>query len=106
MASFDPLLLRFIERLAAVLLGGMAIYLGYRLFQLVPESKESSGRGGLPWNGTVGVSKGGPGDPGNRIDDRRLLKKEINILNAIPQRLRAELPAPDREEVEAAIPRI
>ena len=150
MASFDPLLLRFIERLAVVLLGGMAIYLGYRLFQLVPESKDSSGRVVLPWNVSIVMTRvgpgvffalfgvaavglallrplqidgtdasrsgesrrvsyageGGPEDPGNRIDDRRLLKKEINILNAIPQRLRAELPAPDREEVEAAIPRI
>ena len=53
MVSFDPLLLRFIERLAAVLLGGMAIYLGYRLFQLVPESKDSSGRVVLPWNVSI-----------------------------------------------------
>ena len=150
MASFDPLLLRFIERLAAVLLGGMAIYLGYRLFRLVPETRDNSGRLTLPWNISIVLTRVGPGvffalfgvaavglsllrplqidgtdssrsaearhvsyagegspeDTSRRIDERRLLRKEINILNSIPRRLKAELPAPDKEEVEAAISRI
>ncbi len=40
----DPMVLRFIERLAAVLIGGMSIFLGYRLFHDVPEAHDSSGK--------------------------------------------------------------
>lgn len=57
----DPILLRFLERLTVVLIGGLSIYLGYRLFRLVPEQKESSGKVELPWNTSIMVMRVGPG---------------------------------------------
>ena len=153
MASVDPLFLRFFERLVVVLIGGLAIYLGYRLFQRVPENRDSSGRVTLPWNVSIVMTRVGPGvffalfgastvglslinplqlsdggkaayyggggkpaviyageapsgDPDGKKDARRLLRKEINILNAIPRRLSADLALQDREEVDSAIARI
>jgi hypothetical protein len=57
----DPLVLRFIERITAVLIGGFAIYLGYHLFLRVPEHKDSAGKVMLPWNISVVMSRIGPG---------------------------------------------
>ena len=57
----DPITLRFIERLLAVMIGGLAIYLGYRLFVKIPEQRDSQGKVSLPWNVTVAVSRVGPG---------------------------------------------
>jgi hypothetical protein len=57
----DPLLLRFIERLTAVLIGGLAIYLGYRLFLSVRDYKDSDGKVALPRNISVVMTKVGPG---------------------------------------------
>ena len=56
----DPILLRFIERLTAVLIGGLAIYLGYRLFQSVPEQRDSAGKLELP-KLTIVFTRIGPG---------------------------------------------
>lgn len=44
----DLLMLRVIERVLAVVIGGMSIYLGYRLFIKLPEQKDSSGKVVLP----------------------------------------------------------
>lgn len=58
----DPiLLLRFLERITAVLIGGMAIYLGFRLFLLVPEQRDSAGKLVLPWDISVVMTRVGPG---------------------------------------------
>jgi hypothetical protein len=57
----DPLVLRFFERYTAVLIGGMAIYLGYRLFLSVPKQKDGDGKVTLPWNISVVMSRVGPG---------------------------------------------
>lgn len=57
----DPLVLRFLERITAVLIGGLAIYLGYHLFLRVPEHKDSAGKVMLPWNISVVMSRIGPG---------------------------------------------
>lgn len=57
----DILLLRGIERLAIVLIGGMAIYLGYRLFLAVKAEAEGEARINLPHDVTVMVSRVGPG---------------------------------------------
>jgi hypothetical protein len=57
----DPITWRFVERILAVAIGGMAIYLGYRLFVKVPESRDSQGRLVLPWNITIILSRVGPG---------------------------------------------
>ena len=57
----DPLFLRFIERFTIALSGGMAIYLGYRLFIKVPTHKDSSGKVILPWDISVALTRIGPG---------------------------------------------
>lgn len=43
---FDPFLLRAIERILAVVIGGLAIYFGYRLFLAVPD-QQGEGRAEL-----------------------------------------------------------
>jgi hypothetical protein len=57
----DPLLLRFLERLTVVLFGGMAIYLGFRLFLEVPEHRDSAGKVVLPWDISIVMTRVGPG---------------------------------------------
>lgn len=57
----DPLLLRFIERITAVLIGGLAIYLGYRLFRSVPQQRNSAGKLILPWDISIVMTRVGPG---------------------------------------------
>lgn len=57
----DPLVLRFAERITAVLVGGLAIFLGYRLFISVPELKDASGNFKLPWNISIVMTRIGPG---------------------------------------------
>jgi hypothetical protein len=59
--AMDILLMRGIERLAIVLIGGMAIYLGYRLFLAVKAEAEGEARITLPHDVTVMVSRVGPG---------------------------------------------
>jgi hypothetical protein len=58
---YTDLTLRILERMLAVVIGGMAIYLGYRLFLNVPEHRDSQGKVTLPWNTTVILSRVGPG---------------------------------------------
>jgi hypothetical protein len=57
----ELLLLRFFERITAVLIGGMSIYLGFRLFLEVPEHKDSSGKFALPWDISIVLTRVGPG---------------------------------------------
>jgi hypothetical protein len=57
----DLLQLRVIERVLAVVVGGMSVYLGYRLFIKLPEQKDSSGKVVLPGGISVFVSRIGPG---------------------------------------------
>lgn len=57
----DPLLLRFFERITVVLFAGMAIYLGFRLFLVVPEHKDSTGKFKLPWDISIAMTRVGPG---------------------------------------------
>jgi hypothetical protein len=53
--------LRLAERILAVLIGGLVIYLGYRLFLSIPQSADSEGRFKLPWNTSIVLSRIGPG---------------------------------------------
>jgi hypothetical protein len=53
--------LRVVERILAVLIGGICIYLGYRLFTKLPEAHDSAGRIVLPGNISVIFSRIGPG---------------------------------------------
>lgn len=57
----DTLTLRFLERTACVLIGGMAIYLGYRLFLNIPEAQTGSGNFALPWDISIAITRVGPG---------------------------------------------
>ena len=57
----DPLLLRFLERITVVLIGGMTVYLGFRLFLAVPEQRDGAGKVVLPWNTSIVMTRVGPG---------------------------------------------
>jgi hypothetical protein len=61
----DPLILtiviRGIERLLVVLAGGLAIYLGYRLFIAMPNAERGSGKVNLPGGVSIFLSRVGPG---------------------------------------------
>jgi len=52
--------MRMLERIVAVIIGGISIYLGYRLFILLPTQTEQSGKIKLPGFSVV-LSKVGPG---------------------------------------------
>lgn len=54
-------LMRPIERLLAVGIGGLSIYLGYRMFLALPEHTDASGRVILPGGVDVRLSRIGPG---------------------------------------------
>ena len=57
----DLLQLRVIERVLAVVIGGLSIFLGYRLFIKLPEQKDSSGKIILPGDISIFFSRVGPG---------------------------------------------
>jgi hypothetical protein len=57
----DPALLRSLERILAVGIGGLSIVLGYRLFLALPEQRDSAGTVKLPWNISIVMSRVGPG---------------------------------------------
>jgi hypothetical protein len=57
----DPAILRSLERILAVAIGGMSIWLGYRLFIALPQQRDGSGSFKLPWNISIVVSRVGPG---------------------------------------------
>jgi len=61
----DPLVLtivmRAIERLLVVIGGGIAIYLGYRLFLAMPNVERGSGKVSLPGGVSIYLSRVGPG---------------------------------------------
>ena len=61
----DPLILtivtRAIERVLVVLAGGLAIYLGYRLFIAMPNAERGSGKVNLPGGVSIFLSRVGPG---------------------------------------------
>ncbi len=57
----DWLQLRLIERVLAVIIGGMSVYLGYRLFIKLPRQKDSSGKVMLPGDVNIFFSRIGPG---------------------------------------------
>ena len=57
----DPILLRLIERLIVVLLGGMTIYLGYRLFSIVPHHRDAAGKLTFSKDISVILTRTGPG---------------------------------------------
>ena len=57
----DAVVLRAIERILAVAIGGLCIYLGHRLFLQIPEQKEGEGRIEFPGGVSVYVARVGPG---------------------------------------------
>jgi hypothetical protein len=57
----DPISFRALERILAVAIGGIAIYLGYRLFLKLPDKTDSQGKFILPGNISIYISRVGPG---------------------------------------------
>lgn len=53
--------MRMTERLIGVLIGGMCVYLGYRLFMALPDKTDSSGKVILPGGIDIKLSRIGPG---------------------------------------------
>jgi len=53
--------LRVVERVLAVVIGGLSIFLGYRLFIKLPDQKDSSGKVILPGDISIFFSRVGPG---------------------------------------------
>ncbi|MCQ8106287.1 hypothetical protein NP590_19435 [Methylomonas sp. SURF-2] len=147
----EPLLFRFLERITVVLIGGMSIYLGYRLFLAIPHQQDSEGRIRLPADISIVMVRIGPGvffalfgvmavclslikplqiqansgnpvgnaesisylqanqatdDSAARADARVLIRKEIEILNTLPQLLRQDLAEHERTSVVGGIARI
>lgn len=58
---FELALLRAIERLIGMLLGGLAIVLGYRLFMNIPQSTESSAEAHISGKLKIILTRIGPG---------------------------------------------
>ena len=57
----DPIALRAFERILATLIGGLAIYLGYRLFVQVPSERDGEGHIQLPGDISIFLTRVGPG---------------------------------------------
>ena len=57
----DPVIMRALERIIAVIIGGMSIYLGYRLFAHLPWRQDSAGEFKLPGGISIYLSRVGPG---------------------------------------------
>ena len=57
----EPDTLRALERILAVGIGGLSIYLGYRLFLHIPDQRDSEGRVRLPGGISIFLSRVGPG---------------------------------------------
>lgn len=57
----DPVILRAIERIIAVVIGGVCIWLGQRLFLQIPEQKAGEGKIQFPGGISVYVARVGPG---------------------------------------------
>ena len=57
----DPIILRSLERIIAVLIGGLSMYLGYRLFLNMREQPDSEGHFSLPGGISIYLTRVGPG---------------------------------------------
>jgi len=57
----DAITLRSIERIVAVVIGGVSIYLCYRLFLAMPERQEGEGKVLLPGGISIYMTRMGPG---------------------------------------------
>jgi hypothetical protein len=57
----DLIQFRGLERLIAVLIGAFCVYLGYKLFDKLPEKSDSSGKTILPGGISIYFSRVGPG---------------------------------------------
>lgn len=57
----DPIIIRSFERILDAAIGGISIYLGYRLFLKLPDKTDSQGKIILPGNISIYLSRVGPG---------------------------------------------
>jgi hypothetical protein len=55
------MLLRMGERILAVIIGGICIFLGYRLFLCIPEQRKGEANIGLPGGVSIFITRVGPG---------------------------------------------
>ncbi len=56
-----PEIIRSLERVLGVIIGGFTVYLGFRLFLALPDKTDSSGRVLLPGGVSIYLSRIGPG---------------------------------------------
>jgi len=73
----DEVILRAIERLLAMIIGGLCVYLGYHLFLCIPEQKEGEGK--IEFSGGISlfVSRVGPAVVAHRADPTLLAPRRI-----------------------------
>jgi len=57
----NPVMLRGVERIIAVLVGALSIYLGYNLFLAVPEQRDREGKMVFSRGASVYLNRVGPG---------------------------------------------
>ncbi|NOZ67932.1 MAG: hypothetical protein GXP46_01480 [Deferribacteres bacterium] len=57
----EPVIFRAVERTIAVAIGGLCVYLGYRLFLHIPEQREGEGKINLPGGISIFITRVGPG---------------------------------------------
>lgn len=57
----EPMTIRALERILIVLIGGLCVYLGYRLFLNIPKEKDGEGKINLPGGVSIFVTRVGPG---------------------------------------------
>jgi hypothetical protein len=57
----SPDILRMVERILVVAVGGVSVYLGYRLFLKIPSRLSSEGRVALPGGTSIFITRVGPG---------------------------------------------
>jgi len=57
----DPIILRILERIFAVAIGGLSMYFGYRLLIKEPDQSKSRGKFTLPGGISIDLSRVGPG---------------------------------------------
>ncbi len=120
----DLLQLRVIERVLAVIIGGLSIYLGYRLFIKLPKQKDSSGTVMLPGGLELDLANkssvtaestektanmkvrymggGGAPDPAKRDALRAEARRTIAELNKLPTLLAANVSPSRRTDVAQA----
>ncbi|MFZ2171854.1 MAG: hypothetical protein WAW61_19715 [Methylococcaceae bacterium] len=148
----EIMLLRMGERILAVIIGAICIFLGYCLFLRIPEQRKGEANIGLPGGISIFITRVGPGvffalfgamivaisffkgiyfedninsaenterlsfagisasnqitEKEARADERAKLRKDIELLNSLPDYLRTDFSPQDRFRVKQTISQI